>query len=121
MDHSPSWEDNRFSDSQEISHILLNPKVHYRSHMCLPPGPILSKIDPAQAPTSHLLRSILISSSIYVRVFQVVSIPKVYSPKPCTHLSSPHTRYMLGSPHFSRFDHPNNIGWAVQIINLFIM
>ena len=29
MEHSPSWEANRFSDSQEIPHILCNPKVHY--------------------------------------------------------------------------------------------
>ena len=28
MQQSPSWEANRFSASQEISHILWNPKVH---------------------------------------------------------------------------------------------
>jgi hypothetical protein len=32
--------------------------------MCPPPGPILSQIDPAQTPTSHFLRSILILSYI---------------------------------------------------------
>ena len=35
-----SWEANRFSTSKEIPHILRKPKVHYRSHKCLPPVPI---------------------------------------------------------------------------------
>jgi len=30
MEQSPSWEANQFSASQEIPHILQNPKVHYR-------------------------------------------------------------------------------------------
>ena len=36
MEQSP-WETNRFSASQEIPHILLNPKVHYRNHKRLQP------------------------------------------------------------------------------------
>ena len=31
IQHSPSWEANRFSASQEIPHTLWNPKVHYRN------------------------------------------------------------------------------------------
>ena len=31
-----------------------------------------------------------------------------------------HTRYMPCPPHASRFDHPNNIWWGVQIIKLLI-
>ena len=33
----------------------------------------------------------------------------------------PHTCYMPHPPRYSRFYHPNDIGWAVQIIKLLIM
>jgi hypothetical protein len=32
-----------------------------------------------------------------------------------------HTRHMLSPSHFSRFYHPNNIGWGAEIIKILIM
>jgi hypothetical protein len=63
MEQSPSWEANRFSASQEITHILRNPEVHYLIHKFTPPVPILSQLNPVHTLTPISWRSILISSS----------------------------------------------------------
>ena len=57
MEQSPSCETNRFSASQEISRILLNPNVHYRIHKHPPPVPVLSQVGSVHAPTSHFLKT----------------------------------------------------------------
>jgi hypothetical protein len=56
IEQSPSWEADRFAASQEISHILWNPKVHYRIHKCPPPVCLLSQLDPVHNLTSHFLK-----------------------------------------------------------------
>jgi len=71
MQQSPSWEANWFSVSQEILHILWNPRVHYCIYKCPPPVPILAQIDLVHAPPSHLLKMHLnIYPPIYIWVFQ---------------------------------------------------
>ena len=56
MEQSPSWEANRFSASQEIPRILWKPWDNYRIRKCPPPVPILRRINPVHAPTSHFLK-----------------------------------------------------------------
>ena len=39
-----------FTAAQEIPRISRNPEVHYRSHKCPPPVPVLSQLDPVHTP-----------------------------------------------------------------------
>jgi len=122
MEHSPSWEANRFPASEEIPCILWNPKVHCRVYKCPPPVPILSQIDPAHAPTSKFLR-------IHVNII-LPSTPG--SSKWSLSFRFPHqnlvyisplykTCYMLRPAHFPRFDHPNHMWRGLQTTKLLIM
>jgi hypothetical protein len=111
-----------FSASQEIPSILWNPEVHYRIHKCPPPAPILSHINLVQAPPSHVLKthfnSILQSTPGPTKWSRTLRFPHL---KSLYTSSLPHTCYMPSPPHSSRFDHPINTRWGVQIIKPLIM
>ena len=117
MVQSPSWEANWFAASQEIPRISRNPKVHYCTHKRPPPVPVLGQPNPVHIHTSHLLE-------IHPNIIHP-STPR--SPQWSLSLRFPHqdpihtpflthTRHVPSPSHSSRFYHPHNIGWGVQII-----
>jgi hypothetical protein len=97
MEHSPSWEANRSSATQESPRILWNPKVHYRIHKslsitCPYPESDLSSSCPPSLPQSHFskIHFIIILSSTPGSI--------MWSPSfRCPHLSSP-SRKKGGAP-----------------------
>ena len=116
MVQSPSWEANWFAASQEIPRISRNPKVHYRTHKRPPLVSILGQPNPVHIPTSHLLE-------IHPNIIHP-STPR--SPQRSSSFRFPqqdtihplllaHTRHMHSPSHSSRFYHPHNIGWGLQI------
>ena len=120
MGQSHSWEANRFSASQEIPRILWNPKVYYCSHKCPPPVPVLSQFDPVHIRTSHFLKN-----HLNIILPSTPRSPKwslsFRFPHQTLYTPLPHMRHMPRPSHSSRFYHPNNIGWGVQIIKLLIV
>jgi hypothetical protein len=106
MEQSPSCEGNIVLASQEIPHILWNPKVHYRVHMILPLVHIMNHINPVLAFPFHNFKiSFNIILLIYVWVFKVYPFLRVSPSKPCMHFSSTHACRMLRPSQPPWFDH----------------
>jgi hypothetical protein len=55
MEQRPPWDTDRPSTSQEIAHILWNPKVHCHIHKRTSPAPALIQINPDPASPPHFL------------------------------------------------------------------
>jgi len=118
MEQSP-WKANQFSASQEIPCILWNPKVYFCIHMCLPPITILSQLSVVHTPHTHSLKihlNIILLSTLGSSKWSLsLRFPHQ---NPVYAFPAPHTCYMPRPSHSSRFDHPNNVGWGVEIIKL---
>jgi hypothetical protein len=79
MQHSPSWEANSPSESQENPRLVWNPKVHYRVGKNLPLVPSPVNHYPSSYPIS--LRSILKLSSHLRLGFTSCLFPYVFPTK----------------------------------------
>ena len=77
-------------------------------------NPVHASILVSKVPSSYY-------RSIYAWVSQVTSFPRTPQQNTVCTSSRHHACFMHRPPNSSRFDHPNNIGWAVQIIKLLIM
>ena len=97
--------------SQGIPRILLNPKVHYRTHKCPPPVPILSQLHPVPTTPSHFMNihlNIILPSTSGSPQW---SLSFRFTNQNPVHTSPiPHTRHMPRPSHSSRFYHLYNIG-----------
>ena len=103
LEQSPSWESNRFSDSQEIPRILWNPKLHYRMNKFLPPVPILSHINLVHGPHPASWRPIVILSSPPGLGLPSGTFPSGFPPKPVYTYPLPYTWYLPRPSLSSRF------------------
>ena len=97
-----------FAANQEIPRILWNPKVHYHTHKCPPPVPILSQLHPVPTTPSHFLQ-IHLNITLPSTSWSPQWYPSIRFPTKtlCTPL---HTCHMPRPSHSSRFYHPHNIG-----------
>ena len=118
MEQSYFWEANRSPDSQEIPHILWNPKGHYCIHKHLPPVPILSGICPFHASPSDSLKihfNIILPSMPSSSQWSVL-LTSFHQNPVCT--SSDRCICHMPLPSLSSwFNHPNDSWWRAQIIS----
>jgi hypothetical protein len=99
-----------------VEPINSSPQTHVATN-CLDSQPDLS----SQCPHSISWRSSLILRSHRWLDLPRSLCPSAFPPKSLYVTLLSRTRYMLRLYHSSRFDHPKNIWWEVQIIKLIIM
>ena len=124
MEHSPSWEADSSSASQEIPRILRNPKVHYRIHKKVhyrihkspSPVPILSQINPIHGPPSHVLNIHFNIILPFVPGSSRCSLALGFPHQNRVYTSSSRMCYVPRPSYFSWFDHPHNVRWAARRI-----
>ena len=104
-DKSSSRETNRFSASPELTRILRNHRVHFRTYKCPSHVPILNQIERFHTSTFHFLKIHLNvirpstpGSSKWSLSFRFPAPQK----NPVYTSPLPHTRYMPRSSHSSR-------------------
>ena len=104
---------------KKFSAYLWNPKFHYRTHKRPPPVPDLGQPIQSTYPQLTSCKSILILST-HLRLFLPSSLFPIGFPTKNLYTPSPHS-YLphAGLSHSSRFNHPQNIGSGVKIIQLF--
>ena len=98
MEHSPSWEANRFPASQEISSILWNPKIHNRVHKSPPPAPVLSHIN-----SFHALYPISLKIHFNISFHLCLGLPVGVFPSCFPHQKLSSSWYLLHAPHIAFF------------------
>jgi hypothetical protein len=120
-EQSSSWEANRFSASQEITHILWNLKVHYCMHKWRHLSLSWARSIQFMPPTHFLKihRNVILTSTSGSSEWSLSLRFRHQNPVYASPL--PHMCYLLRPSHTSQFDHPNNIWSGVQIIKLHIM
>jgi hypothetical protein len=101
-----AWEAIQFAAGQEIPHILWNPRVHYHIHKCLPPGSILSQLNPVHTPTLHLLK-------IHLNIIlpSMPGSPQWALSFRFSHQTSEHASPL---PHMHYLPHPSHSSWLKE-------
>jgi hypothetical protein len=93
MGHSPSWEANRSSASQEITIIVRHPKVLCHIHKRPPSVPIPSRFNSVNAYSFHFLNILILSSYLRVSYLFILGLP---TKSEFASLLSPPTRALEG-------------------------